>query len=79
MKWLRSSRKETPKKDETEASTGHGALALRQWTLEAKEVMATSNHVLNVALLPPTTGDSVSDDTDQEYLPDDPEDEFDPA
>ncbi|KRX31833.1 hypothetical protein T06_11454, partial [Trichinella sp. T6] len=41
--------------------------------------MTTSNHVLNVALLPPKTGDPGSDDTDQEYLPDDPEDEFDPA
>ncbi|KRY92720.1 PiggyBac transposable element-derived protein 3 [Trichinella pseudospiralis] len=36
------------------------------------------NHVRNV-VLPPTAGDSGGDDTDQEYLPDDPEDEFDPA
>ncbi|KRY44983.1 hypothetical protein T03_4345 [Trichinella britovi] len=95
MKWLRSSRKETPKKDETEASTGHGALASSSMDIsdslegrrceqvstlqEAKEVMATSNHVLNVVVLPPTAGDSGSDDTDQEYLPDDPEDESDPA
>ncbi|KRX18777.1 PiggyBac transposable element-derived protein 2 [Trichinella nelsoni] len=46
---------------------------------EAKEVVDTSNHVLNVVVLPPTAGDSGSDDTDQEYLPDDAEDEFDPA
>ncbi|KRX68178.1 PiggyBac transposable element-derived protein 3, partial [Trichinella sp. T9] len=88
-------KKETPKKDKTEASTGHGALASSSMDIsdslegrrceqvstlqEAKEVMATSNHVLNVVVLPPTAGDSGSDDTDQEYLPDDPEDESDPA
>ncbi|KRY07581.1 PiggyBac transposable element-derived protein 3 [Trichinella patagoniensis] len=92
---LRSSIKETPEKDEAEASTSHDALASSSMDIsdslegrrceqvstleEAKEVVDTSNHVLNVVVLPPTAGDSGSDDTDQEYLPDDPEDEFDPA
>ncbi|KRX35262.1 hypothetical protein T06_3079 [Trichinella sp. T6] len=95
MKRLRSSIKETPEKDEAEASTSHDALASSSMDIsdslegrrceqvstleEAKEVVDTSNHVLNVVVLPPTAGDSGSDDTDQEYLPDDPEDEFDPA
>ncbi|KAL1237422.1 Protein dispatched [Trichinella spiralis] len=46
---------------------------------EAKGIITTSNQVLNVVVLPPTAGDSGSDDTDPEYVPDDPEDEFDPA
>ncbi|KRY10351.1 PiggyBac transposable element-derived protein 3 [Trichinella patagoniensis] len=95
MKRLRSSIKETPEKDEAEASTSHDALASSSMDIsdslegrrceqvstleEAKEFVDTSNHVLNVVVLPPTAGDSGSDDTDQEYLPDDPEDEFDPA
>ncbi|KRX75179.1 PiggyBac transposable element-derived protein 3 [Trichinella sp. T6] len=95
MKRLRSSIKETPEKDEAEASTSHDALASSSMDIsdslegrrceqvstleEAKEVVDTSNHVLNVVVLPPTAGDSGSDDTDQEYLPDDPEDEFYPA
>ncbi|KRY81897.1 hypothetical protein T4D_2017 [Trichinella pseudospiralis] len=95
MKRLRSSRNETLKKDEAEASTSHDASASSSMDIsdsregrrceqistlqEAKEVMATSNQVLNVVVLPPTAGDSGGDDTDQEYLPDDPEDEFDPA
>ncbi|KAL1284374.1 PiggyBac transposable element-derived protein [Trichinella pseudospiralis] len=95
MKRLRSSRNETLKKDEAEASTSHDASASSSMDIsdsregrrceqistlqEAKEVMATSNQVLNVVVLPPTAGDSGGDDTDQQYLPDDPEDEFDPA
>ncbi|KRY65508.1 PiggyBac transposable element-derived protein 3 [Trichinella pseudospiralis] len=92
---LRSSRNETLKKDEAEASTSHDASASSSMDIsdsregrrceqistlqEAKEVMATSNQVLKFVVLPPTAGDSGGDDTDQQYLPDDPEDEFDPA
>ncbi|KRZ42640.1 hypothetical protein T4C_9022 [Trichinella pseudospiralis] len=83
---LRSSRKETLKKDEAEASTSHDASASssmdisdsREGRRKRRRLWPLQNHVRNV-VLPPTAGDSGGDDTDQEYLPDDPEDEFDPA
>ncbi|KRX24370.1 hypothetical protein T07_4109 [Trichinella nelsoni] len=80
---------ENPTKDESEASTSHKASTSssvvdneceRVKSLEeAKGIITTSNQVLNVVVLPTTVGDSGSDDTDPEYVPDDPEDEFDPA
>ncbi|KRZ80684.1 PiggyBac transposable element-derived protein 3 [Trichinella papuae] len=95
MKRLRSSKVENPTKDEAEASTSQdastslsvvnkdsleGRRCERVKTLEeAKDAITISNQVINVVVLPPTAGDSGSDDSDPEYLPDDPEDEFDPA
>ncbi|KRY29322.1 hypothetical protein T01_4152 [Trichinella spiralis] len=79
MKRLRISKMGNPTKDEAEASTSHKASASSSTLEEAKGIITTSNQVLNVVVLPPTAGDSGSDDTDPEYVPDDPEDEFDPA
>ncbi|KRX22194.1 Retrovirus-related Pol polyprotein from type-1 retrotransposable element [Trichinella nelsoni] len=86
---------EHPMKDEAEASTSHdastsssvvnndsleGRRCERVETLEkAKDVITTSNQVLSVVMLPSTAGESGSDDTDPEYLPDGPKDEFYPA
>ncbi|KRZ01228.1 PiggyBac transposable element-derived protein 3 [Trichinella zimbabwensis] len=86
---------ENPTKDEAEASTSQdastslsvvnkdsleGRRCERVKTLEeAKDAITISNQVINVVVLPPTAADSGSDDSDPEYLPNDPEDEFDPA
>ncbi|KRZ71345.1 PiggyBac transposable element-derived protein 3 [Trichinella papuae] len=57
-----------------------GRRAIKLTTIEeARDAVASSRHPVNVIVLPPTAGDSGDDVSDTEYVPDDPEEEFEPA